>query len=94
MQLTQKRILEMNFPIFPILAQITSEQEWEDVSYIQGRSWTSLHIIEHQGYIWDFFIFLNDEAFRYYLPAVISCSSQELNELHCVNDSGLLVVYS
>lgn len=38
-----------------------------------------------------FFIFLNDEAFRYYLPAVISCSSQELNELHCVNDSGLLV---
>ena len=91
MQLTQKRVLEMNFPVFPIPTQITSEQEWEDVSYIQGRSWTSMQIIEKQGYIWDYFIFLNNESFRYYLPAVISLSSQELNKLHCINDSGLLV---
>lgn len=91
MQLTQKRVLEMNFPVFPIPTQITSEQEWEDVPYIQGRSWTSMQIIEKQGYIWGYFIFLNNESFRYYLPAVISLSSQELNEFHCINDSGLLV---
>lgn len=90
MQLTQKEVLEINFPIFPIPEQIKSEQQWEDLSYIQGRSWASIQIAE-QAYIWDFFSVFNDVAFCYYLPAVISLSAQELNEFQRLEDSGLLV---
>ena len=42
MQLLKKEYLEINFPIFPIPNNIKDENEFEDITYIQGKSWISL----------------------------------------------------
>lgn len=42
-------------------------------------------------YIWDFFSVFSNEAFRYYLPAVIYISFEELIKFQKLKDSDLLV---
>ena len=73
----KKEYLEINFPIFPIPNNIKDENEFEDITYIQGKSWISLQADDCK-YIWDFFSVFSNEAFRQYLPAVIYISFEEL----------------
>jgi hypothetical protein len=42
MKLLKKESLEINFPILPIPNNIKDENEFEDITYIQGKSWISL----------------------------------------------------
>ena len=77
MKLLKKESLEINFPILPIPNNIKDENEFEDITYIQGKSWISLKASDCK-YIWDFFPVFSNEAFRYYLPAVIYISFEEL----------------
>ena len=90
MQLLKKEYLEINFPIFPIPNNIKDENEFEDITYIQGKSWISLQADDCK-YIWDFFSVFSNEAFRYYLPAVIYISFEELIKFQKLKDSDLLV---
>lgn len=92
MQLLEKETLEINFPIFPIPNKIKKRNELKDeyITYIQGKSWISLKAKDFK-YIWDFFYFLNNDAFRYYLPGVIFISFEELMRFQKLKDSGLLV---
>lgn len=96
MHLLKKETLEINFPIFPIPNIIKDENEFEDeleyeyMTYIQGKSWISLKANDFK-YMWDFFYFLDNNAFRYYFPAVILISFGELIRFHGLNDSALLV---
>ena len=76
MKLLKKESLEINFPILPIPNNIKDENEFEDITYIQGKSWISLKASDCK-YIWDFFPVFSNEAFRYYLPAVIYISFEE-----------------
>ena len=64
--------------------------EFEDITYIQGKSWISLKASDCK-YIWDFFPVFSNEAFRYYLPAVIYISFEELIKFQKLKDSDLLV---
>lgn len=62
MQLLKKEYLEINFPIFPILNNIKDENEFEDITYIQGKSWISLQADDCK-YIWDFFFCFQQRGF-------------------------------
>ena len=90
MKLLKKESLEINFPILPIPNNIKDENEFEDITYIQGKSWISLKASDCK-YIWDFFPVFSNEAFRYYLPAVIYISFEELIKFQKLKDSDLLV---
>lgn len=90
MQLLKKEYLEINFPIFPIPNNIKDENEFEDITYIQGKSWISLQADDCKN-IWDFFSVFSNEAFRYYLPAVIYISFEELIKFQKLKDSDILV---
>ena len=57
MKLLKKESLEINFPILPIPNNIKDENEFEDITYIQGKSWISLKASDCK-YIWDFFAFM------------------------------------
>ena len=88
MKLLKKESLEINFPILPIPNNIKDENEFEDITYIQGKSWISLKASDCK-YIWDFFPVFSSEAFRYYLRAVIYISFEELIKFQKLKDSAL-----
>mgnify|MGYP003506562010 CR=1 FL=1 len=56
MKLLKKESLEINFPILPIPNNIKDENEFEDITYIQGKSWISLQADDCKN-IWDVFLF-------------------------------------
>ena len=83
--------LEINFPILLIPNNIKDENEFEDITYIQGKSWISLKASDCK-YIWDFFfLFSATRLLDIICLLLFIFHFEELIKFQKLKDSDLLV---